>query len=99
MSSAGRDPMVHKPEESMESSSSSSSGQHEAESHMKHHSKILSKCLSKTFMKKAKDTDEPQRVEIGPSESKESESGLTVQDQVWKAETLWALRTASESSH
>ena len=90
--SAGRDSRLYKPGESVEPSSLSFSGQSGAESFLKHHKKVLSKCLSK-----AKYTDQPQRVQKGPSESKESESVLTVQDHVWKIETLWALKPASEN--
>ena len=47
-------------------------------------------------MKKTKQTDEPQMVDRKP-ESKANESILTVQDQVSKAETVWALKTVSEN--
>ena len=47
-------------------------------------------------MKKTKQTDQPQMVDKKP-ESKDNESVLTVQDQVSKAETLWALKTVSEN--
>ena len=46
--------------------------------------------------KKKKQTDQPQMVDKKP-ESKDNESVLTVQDQVSKAETLWALKKVSEN--
>ena len=47
-------------------------------------------------MKKTKQPDQPHMVDK-KSESKDNESVLTVQDQVSKAGTLWALKTVSEN--
>ena len=48
----------------------------------------------KDFFMRTKSGDQPKTTEI---ECKGSESTLTVQDQVLKAETLWALKTASDN--
>ena len=43
---------------------------------------------------RTKSGDQPKTIEI---KCKGSESALTVQDQVLKAETLWVLKTASDN--
>ena len=52
--------------------------------------------IQEFFVKKAKDTITSERV-VEPCGSKDTESAMTVQDQIMKAETLWALKTASEN--
>ena len=52
--------------------------------------------IQEFFSKKAKDTITSERV-VEPCGSKDTESAVTVQDQIMKAETLWALKTASEN--
>ena len=48
------------------------------------------------FVKKAKDIITSERG-VEPCGSNDTESAMTVQDQIMKAETLWALKTASEN--
>ena len=52
--------------------------------------------IQEFFVKKAKDTITSERV-IEPCGSKDTESAMTVQDQIMKAETLWALKSTSEN--
>ena len=52
--------------------------------------------IQEFFIKKAKDTITSGRV-VEPCGSKDTELAMTVQDQIMKAETLWALKTASEN--
>ena len=54
--------------------------------------------IQEFFVKKAKDTITSERV-VEPCGSKDTESAMTVQDQIMKAETLWTLKTASETFH
>ena len=51
--------------------------------------------IKEFFIKKP--TDILKRVAEEPCSSKDTESVMTVQDQIGRAETLWALKTASEN--
>ena len=53
--------------------------------------------IKEFFINKPTDTDILKRVAEEPCSSKDTESVMTVQDQIVKAETLWALKTASEN--
>ena len=50
--------------------------------------------MNQIFFMRTKSGDQPKTTEI---EYKGSDSTLTVQDQVLKAESLWALKTASDN--
>ena len=50
--------------------------------------------IQEFFVKKAKDTITSERV-VEPCGSKDTESAMTVQDQIMKAETLWALKAVN----
>ena len=50
--------------------------------------------IQEFFVKKAKDTITSERA-VEPCGSKDTESAITVQDQIMKVETLWALKIAS----
>lgn len=52
--------------------------------------------IKEFFVKKGKDVCSSDTV-VEPCSSKDVENVLTVQDQIVKAETLWALKTASEN--
>ena len=53
--------------------------------------------IKEFFIKKPTDTDILIRGVEEPCSSKDTESVMTVHDQIVKAETLWALKTASEN--
>ena len=95
---ARKDSILHKEKETVEPSPSSSSEQSRTEIQCSETSQEGTKQVSirNLFMKKTKQTHQPQMVDKKP-ESKDNESVLTVQDQVSKAETLWALKTVSEN--
>ena len=52
--------------------------------------------IKEFFIKKGKDTCSSDTA-IEPCSSKDTETVMTIQDQIVKAETLWALKTASEN--
>ena len=78
-----------KAKEMVEASTSASVGQGDTgkQSHVS---------IQEFFVKKAKDTVTSERV-VELCGSKDTESAMAVQDQIMKAETLWALKTASEN--
>ena len=85
----------HEPQSTEQSSVPSSSGQSEMESMSSKVSQQGAKPASiKDFFMRTKSGDQPKTRKI---ECKGSESTLTVQDQVLKAETLWAMKTASDN--
>ena len=85
----------HEPQTTEQPSVPSSSGQSEMGSMSSEVSQQCAKQASiKDFFMRTKSGDQPKTTEI---ECKGSESTLTVQDEVLKAETLWALKTASDN--
>ena len=84
----------HEPQTTEQPSVPSSSGQSEMESMSSEVSQVAKQASIKDFFMRTKSGDQPKTTEI---ECKGSESTLTVQDQVLKAETLWALKTASDN--
>ena len=93
-----KDSILHKEKEAVEPSPSSSSEQSRTEIQCSETTQegIKQVSIKDLFMKKTKQTGQPQMVDKKP-ESKDNESVLTVQEQVSKAETLWALKIVSEN--
>ena len=90
-----KDSEQHEPQTTEQPSVPSSSGQSEMESMSSEASQQGAKQASiKDFFMRTVSGDQPKTTEI---ECKGSESTLTVQDQVLKAETLWTLKTASDN--
>ena len=96
---SSRESNILKPKEIGESSTSSSVEQDDVEMQSLEMSQEGTKQVSikEFFIKKPTDTDILKRVVEEPCSSKDTESVMTVHDQIVKAETLWALKTASEN--
>ena len=96
---SSRESKILKAKEIGESSTSSSVEQGDVEMQSLEMSQEGTKQVSikEFFIKKPTDTDILKRVVEEPCSSKDTESVMTVQDQIVKAETLWALKTASEN--
>ena len=95
---SSRESKILKAKEIGESSTSSSVEQGDVEMQSLEMSQEGTKQVSiKEFIKKPTDTDILKRVVEEPCSSKDTELVVTVQDQIVKVETLWALKTASEN--
>ena len=96
---SSRESKILKAKEIGESSTSSSVEQGDVEMQSLEISQQGTKQMSikEFFIKKPTDTDIMKRVVEEPCSSKDTESVMTVQDQIVKAETLWVPGTASEN--
>ena len=95
---SNRESKLLKVKEMDEASTSASVGQGDTEkqSHEVTQEGTTKVSIQEFFVKKAKDTICSERV-VELCGSKDTESAMTVRDQIMKAETLWALKTASEN--
>ena len=94
---SSRESKLLKAKEMDEASTSASVGQGDTEKQSHEVSQVTTQVsIQEFFVKKAKDTITSERV-VEPCGCKDTESAMTVQDQIMKAETLWALKTASEN--
>ena len=96
---SNRESKLLKAKEMDEASTSASVGQGDTKKKQSHEvtqEGTTKVSIQEFFVKKAKDTITSERV-VEPHGSKDTESAMTVQDQIMKAETLWALKTASEN--
>ena len=95
---SNRESKLLKAKEMDEASTSASVGQGDTEkqSHEVTQEGTTQVSIQEFFVKKAKDTITSERV-VETCGSKDTESAMTVQDQIMKAETLWALKTAREN--
>ena len=95
---SNRESKLLKAKEMDEASTSASVGQGDTEtqSHEVTQEGTTQVSIQEFLVKKVKDTITSERV-VEPCGSKDTELAMTVQDQIMKAETLWALKTASEN--